>query len=121
MNGRKQHIDVYPMNMYTNPLVQYGAVIVLAITFLGTIALFGYQALVNIPPQGWETTIIVSGLTLATNILGYHQGNTAANGTAATMAGALAAQATITHNAPDVQNTETVEIPAVIPVTKVGP
>lgn len=60
---------------YSNPLVQYGAAIILAVAILGTMALFGFQSFRGIPYAPWEYTFLVTATVLASNVLGYHQGS----------------------------------------------
>lgn len=62
--------------IYSSPLVQYGAAAILAIAILGTMFLFGYQTLLSKPIPGWEETFLVAAMTLSANVLGYHQGAT---------------------------------------------
>lgn len=80
---------------YTNPIVQWGAGIIMAVAIVGTMSIFGYQTLRGIEYMPWEYTFLVTGLTLSANILGYHQGSTAAqNQTASTAAAVKEAAAT---------------------------
>lgn len=60
--------------VYSSPIVQYGAAATLAIAILGTMFLFGYQTLFGRAVPGWEETFLVAAMTLSANILGYHQG-----------------------------------------------
>lgn len=68
--------------LYNSPFIQYGAACILAIAVLGTMVLFGFQAFTGKPVEGWEQTFLVTTLTLAANVLGYHQGSTQAQTTA---------------------------------------
>lgn len=68
--------------LYNNPIIQYGAACILALAILGTMVLFGFQAFTGKPIESWEQTFLVTTLTLAANVLGYHQGSTQAQNTA---------------------------------------
>lgn len=67
--------------LYNSPIIQYGAACILAIAVLGTMVLFGFQAFAGKPIEGWEQTFLVTTLTLAANVLGYHQGSVQAQNT----------------------------------------
>ena len=61
--------------IYNNPIIQYGAACILALSVLGTMVLFGFQAFTGKPFESWEQTFLITALTLAANVLGYHQGS----------------------------------------------
>ena len=87
--------------IYTNPIVQWGAGMIMALAIVGTMVLFGYQTLVGKPYDPWEYTFLVTGLTLAANVLGYHQGSTAAQGQTQSTATAIKEVAASTTNGGD--------------------
>jgi hypothetical protein len=61
-------------SIYNNPVVQYGAGIILFISVLGTMLIFAWQTTNGLTPAPWEQTFLVTSFALAANILGYHQG-----------------------------------------------
>ncbi len=67
-------------DLYRGRLVQYAAIFIILTAVVGTMAMFAYQTLFNLPTPTWENTFLVTSITVAANTFGYHQGSATANG-----------------------------------------
>ncbi len=68
-------------DLYRGRIVQYAAISIILTAVVGTMAMFAYQTLFNLPTPSWENTFLITSITVAANTFGYHQGSVTANGT----------------------------------------
>ena len=67
-------------DLYRGRLVQYAAISIILTAVVGTMAMFDYQTLFNLPTPSWENTFLITSITVAANTFGYHQGSATTNG-----------------------------------------
>ncbi len=67
-------------DLYRGRIVQYAAISIILVAVVGTMALFAYQTIFNVAPAAWESTFLVTSITVAANTFGYHQGSATTNG-----------------------------------------